>query len=63
MLEKMKVKVKKSRVLQIDNKSTISLTKNPVLHGRSKHISVTLYFLKEKINQGELEVIHFSSEA
>ena len=59
----MTVEVKKPLVLQIDNKSTINLAKNPVLHGRSKHIEARFHFLREKVNQGELEVRHCSSEA
>ena len=38
-------------------------TKNSVLHGRSKHIEARFHFLREKVNQGELEVRHCSSEA
>ena len=59
----MTVEVKKPLVLQIDNKSSINLAKNPVLHGRSKHIEARFHFLREKVNQGELEVRHCSSEA
>ena len=59
----MEVKVKKPPVLQIDNKSAINLAKNPVLHGRSKHIEARFHFLREKVNRGELEVRHCSSEA
>ena len=58
----MAVEVKKPLVLQIDNKSTINLAKNPVLHGRSKHIEARFHFLREKVNRGKLEVRHCSSE-
>ena len=27
-------------ILYVDNKSTIDLAKNPVIHGRSKHIDI-----------------------
>ena len=63
VLEEMVVEVKKHLVLQIDNKSAINLAKNPVLHGRSKHIEARFHFLREKVNRGELEVRHCSSEA
>ena len=32
-------------VLYIDNKSAIDLAKNPVFHGRSKHIDVRYHFI------------------
>lgn len=63
VLEEMEVEVKKPLVLQIDNKSTINLAKNLVQHGRSKHIEARFHFLREKVNQGELELRHCSSEA
>ena len=63
MLEEIEVKVKKSLVLQIDNKSAINVAKNLVLHRMSKHIETRFHFLMEKINQTELEVRHCSSES
>ena len=33
--------------LMCDNTSTIKLSKNPVLHGRSKHIRVRFHFLRD----------------
>ncbi|CAA7048461.1 unnamed protein product [Microthlaspi erraticum] len=38
-------------VLFCDNSSTIKLSKNPVLHGRSKHIHVRYHFLRELVNE------------
>lgn len=49
-------------VLYIDNKSTIDLAKNPVFHGRSKHIDVRYHFIRECIERGEIIVRHVSSE-
>lgn len=45
-------------VLHIDNRSDIELMKNPVLHGRSKHIDVRFHFIRECIERGELIVKH-----
>ena len=50
VLEEMEVKVKKPLMLQTDNKSSINLANNLILHGRSKHIDVMFHFLREKIN-------------
>ena len=63
VIEEIEVEVKKPLVLQIDNKSAINLAKNSVLNGRSKHIEDRFHFLREKVNRGELEVRHCSSEA
>ncbi|XP_056862419.1 secreted RxLR effector protein 161-like [Raphanus sativus] len=34
-------------VIKVDNKSAIALTKNPVFHGRSKHIHRRFHFIRE----------------
>lgn len=63
VLENMEVEVKKPLLLQIDNKSSINLANNSVLHERRKHIKVRFHFLRDKVNQRELEVRYCSSEA
>lgn len=49
-------------VIYIDNKSAIDLAKNPVFHGRSKHIDIRYHFIRECIERGEIVVKHVSSE-
>lgn len=44
-----------------DNTSTIKLTRNPVFHGRSKHINVRFHFLRELTNDGTLIMEHCGS--
>ncbi|GJX59759.1 uncharacterized mitochondrial protein-like protein, partial [Tanacetum coccineum] len=34
-------------IIRFDNKSTIALSKNPVFHGRSKHIHTRYHFIRE----------------
>lgn len=45
-------------ILRIDNKSAITLTKNPVFHGRSKHILAKYHFIRECVENGQVEVEH-----
>lgn len=45
----------------IDNKSSISLAKNPVLHGRNKHIDTKFHFLRNYVQSGVIEVVHYST--
>ncbi|KAA3452984.1 copia-type polyprotein [Gossypium australe] len=49
---------KESITLYCDNASTIKLSKNVVLHGRSKHIHVMYHFLHELSNDKVIELIH-----
>lgn len=48
-------------VICIDNKSAIDLAKNPMFHGRSKHIDVRYHFIRECVERGEVILKHVSS--
>ena len=41
-----------------DNSSTIKLSKNPLLHGRSKHIDVRFHFLCDLTREGAIELVY-----
>lgn len=45
-------------VLYIDNRSAIDLAKNPVFHGRSKHIDIRYHFIRECVERGEIVIKH-----
>lgn len=49
-------------VIYIDNKSAIDLAKNPVFHGRSKHIDIRYHFIRECVNRGEIVIKHIPTE-
>jgi hypothetical protein len=49
-------------MLRIDNKSALSLIKNPVHHNRSKHIDVILHLIREYANEGQIEVEFIRTE-
>lgn len=40
-----------------DNSSAIKLSKNPVMHGRSKHIDVRFHFLRDLTRDGAIEMV------
>lgn len=48
-------------VLYIDNKSAIDLAKNPVFHGRSKHIDIRYHFIRECVERGEIILRHVNT--
>nr|GEU99437.1 hypothetical protein [Tanacetum cinerariifolium] len=52
----------KPPMLFIDNKSTLDLVKNPVFHGRSKHIDTKFHFIRECVEKGEITVQHMCSK-
>lgn len=43
-------------VLFCDNTSTIKLSKNAVMHGRSKHIRVRYHFLRDLTKEGVVKL-------
>ncbi|CAA7038223.1 unnamed protein product [Microthlaspi erraticum] len=49
-------------VIRIDNQSAIALTKNPVFHGRSKHIHTRYHFIRECVENEQIEVEHVPGE-
>jgi transposase InsO family protein len=56
--------LKQSKCLTVfcDNSSTIKLSKNPVLHGRSKHIDIRFHFLRNLSCDGDIELVHCASQ-
>lgn len=49
-------------IIRVDNKSAISLTKNHVFHGRSKHIHRRYHFIRECVEKGLVDVEHVSGD-
>ncbi|XP_019089217.1 PREDICTED: uncharacterized protein LOC109128013 [Camelina sativa] len=49
-------------LILLDNKSAIALTRNPVFHGRSKHIHKRYHFIRECVDNEQVEVEHISGE-
>ena len=45
-----------------DNSSTIKLSKNPVLHGKCKHIEVRYHFLRDLSKDGVIVLVFLKSE-
>lgn len=52
----------KSTTVFCDNSSAIKLSKNPVMHGRSKHIDVRFHFLRELTKDGTLNLLHCNTQ-
>ncbi|KAE9597103.1 putative RNA-directed DNA polymerase [Lupinus albus] len=48
--------------LQVDNKSAINLAKNPVAHGRIKHIERKYHFLRDQVGRGKINLKHCRTE-
>ncbi|KAK1419234.1 hypothetical protein QVD17_28397 [Tagetes erecta] len=48
-------------VLRVDNTSAIALVKNPVFHGKTKHIKSRYHFIRECVANEDVSIEHVSS--
>nr|GFA16332.1 ribonuclease H-like domain, reverse transcriptase, RNA-dependent DNA polymerase [Tanacetum cinerariifolium] len=48
--------------IKVDYKSAIALMKNPVFHGRSKHIDTKYHFIRECVERDDIQVEFISGE-
>lgn len=48
--------------LYCDNQRTLKLAKNPVFHVRMKHIEIHHHFIRELIQNGEIELVYRPTE-
>jgi len=44
--------------LYCDNQSAVAVTHNPVLHSRTKHMEIDVFFVSEKVLTQQLQVFH-----
>ena len=48
--------------LCIDNKSAIEISRNPVHHGRTKHIDVRFHFIRKCVEEGKVVLRYIRTE-
>lgn len=58
LLGELHVPVDKATIVYYDNVSAVYLSKNPVHHGRTKHVELDVHFVREKVAIGDIRVIH-----
>jgi hypothetical protein len=49
-------------ILKMDNQSAIALSKNPVLHDRSKHIDTKFHFIRQCVEDGKISLEYVSTQ-
>jgi len=54
VLEELGIVVNLPIKLYCNNKATISIAQNPVLHDRTKHMEIDRHFINEKIDNGDI---------
>ena len=49
-------------IIRCDNKSTICLSKNSILHSRTKHIDVRYHFIKKHVSNSDIMLNYVSTD-
>ncbi|XP_072071940.1 secreted RxLR effector protein 161-like [Arachis hypogaea] len=62
ILEELNEKQNTPTTIFCDNKSAIALCKNPVFHGRSKHIDIRVHKIRELVNEKEVVIEYCPTE-
>ncbi|KAL3733007.1 hypothetical protein ACJRO7_022519 [Eucalyptus globulus] len=62
ILGELQFKQQEATTIYCDNNSAIKLSKNPVLHGRSKHIDVKYHFLRDLTKDKVIDLVFCRSE-
>ena len=50
-------------MIQEDNQSCIKMTKNPVNHGRAKHIDIKYHHIRDEVKRGEVKLKYCETAA
>ncbi|MGI4416862.1 Ty1/Copia family ribonuclease HI, partial [Klebsiella pneumoniae] len=62
MLKDIKVKCKEPIIIYCDNLVAIDISKNLVLHSKTKHVSIKMNFLREKVEAKEIKLVYVNTK-
>lgn len=62
MLKDIKVKCKEPITIYCDNTAAINISKNLVLHSKTKYVSIKLNFLREKVEEKEIKLVYVNTK-
>ena len=58
LLQGMKVEIKEPVVMFYDNTSAINISKNPMMHSKTKHIAIKYHFVRELVQDKEIRLAY-----
>ncbi|XP_017634631.1 uncharacterized mitochondrial protein AtMg00810-like [Gossypium arboreum] len=62
LLSKLHIAPSKKATIWCDNSGAVAVSANPVLHSKFKHVELDLFFVREKITVGKLDVGHVPTQ-
>lgn len=51
----------RASLVYCDNISAIYMSNNPIQHQRTKHIEIDIHFVREKVQRGQIRILHVPS--
>ena len=63
LLLELHVPLQKATIVYCDNVSAFYLSHNPVQHQRTKHVEIDIHFVLEKVQLGQIHVLHVPPSA
>jgi hypothetical protein len=54
--------IPESTIIHCDNQSCIRLSEHPIFHERSKHIEIKYYFIRDKVQEGEVKLEYIPTD-
>lgn len=61
LLLEMDCPLQRATIVYCDNISAVYLSSIPVQHQRTKHIKIDIHFIREKVQMGQIRVLHVPS--
>ena len=62
LLEGMKIEIKDLVVIYCDNTSAINISKNPIMHTKTKHIAIKYHFLRELVQDKQVRLEYVNTK-
>jgi hypothetical protein len=61
-LEDLQIRYDDPITINCDNTSAISISKNPVMHSKTKHIPIKYHFLRDQVTQRVVKVVYVDTK-
>jgi hypothetical protein len=61
-LEDLQIRYDNRTTINYDNTSSISISKNPVVHSKTKHIPIKYHFLRERVTQKVVKIMYVDTK-
>jgi hypothetical protein len=61
-LEDLQIRYDNPITINCDNTSAISISKNPVMHSKTKHIPIKYHFLRDQVTQKIVKIVYVDTK-